>query len=179
MLLEVLTRHLVTRPNGLERCTASLQAQTCDRWVQTLLIDEVGRGVAWANRNLARYAPGLVGDYIWLLDDDDICTDPDFVQQLQFWTEDKPDVVMVKGWIDGHGVLPDGDYWGKRPKLNHVGSSNFVVRRDVWQEYADAWPSTLAGDYAFINAVFDSEPTVKWLDRLVMRAIKKGHGKPE
>ncbi len=179
MFLQVLTRHLATRPNSLIRCQDSLREQTYGQWGQTVLTDSVGRGVEWANRNLAHYAPQLTGDYIWILDDDDICIYPEFVEKLQFQCADNPDVVMVKGWYAGYDILPDGDYWEQRPVLNHVGSSNFVVRRDVWQKHADAWPNTLAGDYAFINAVFESEPYVKWWDRIVMRAIKKGNGQSE
>lgn len=178
MLLEVLTRHLSTRPNSLARCIASLQRQTCDRWLQTLLIDDVGRGVEWANRNLAHYAPNLQGDYIWILDDDDICTAPDLVAQLQFLCADSPDVIMAKGYYAGYGVLPDLG-WGIRPLLNHVGSSNFIVRRDIWQQCADAWPDRLAGDYAFINVVFELQPKVTWWNKQIMLAGKKGNGKPE
>lgn len=179
MFLQILTRHLVNRPTSLLRCQQSLLNQTYGGWGQTLLIDDVGRGVEWANRNLAHYASRLTGDYIWILDDDDICIERDFVRQLQFWCADNPDVVMVRGDYANHGVLPDGDYWGKRPVLNHVGSSNFIVRRDVWQEYADTWPNALAGDFAFIDAVFESDPYVKWWDKVVMRAVKKGYGNAE
>lgn len=179
MFLQILTRHLATRPNSLIRCQDSLREQTYGQWGQTILTDNVGRGVEWANRNLAHYAPQLTGDYIWILDDDDICIYPEFVEQLQFQCADSPAVVMVKGWCADHGILPDGDYWGKRPVINHIGSSCFVVRRDVFQEHAQAWPETLAGDFAFIDAVFDSNPYVKWWDMIVMRAIRAGNGKAE
>ena len=71
--LEIVTR-CFRRPTLLQKNIEALAAQTCDDWEQTFLIDDIGRGVNWANESLAGYAPHLTGQYIWLLDDDDICT---------------------------------------------------------------------------------------------------------
>jgi hypothetical protein len=72
MFLEVLTR-CYRRPGLLAANQASLRAQTCADWTQTLLVDEEGRGIAWSYVNMAGYAPHLVGEYVWILDDDDLC----------------------------------------------------------------------------------------------------------
>ena len=60
----------------------SLRRQTSEAWIQTVLVDDLGRGVEWANQRLGAYAPMLAGDYVWVLDDDDLCTRPTLVEEI-------------------------------------------------------------------------------------------------
>lgn len=175
MFLEILTRHLATRAGLLARCRASLDGQTDADWVQTVLIDDVGRGVPWANANLGRYAPHLEGDYIWVLDDDDVCMCDTLVADVkQVVRETDADVVMVKGEINRFGVLPD--HWGETPTYCHVAMPNFILRRAVWQKHAPMLSETvgetgLGADYRLIRDVFDAGTyRIAWLDRVVMRS---------
>lgn len=159
---------------------ASLDALESDDWVQTLLIDEVGRGVVWANRNLARFAPGVVGEWIWILDDDDMCMCPALVDELRaIAAEHAPDVVMVRGDYQHCGVLPEP--WGVRPTLGAVGSSCFIVRRPVWQRYAYTWAEgELGADFRMIDVIFEHGHAVYWHDCMAMRALRaQSRGKPE
>lgn len=180
--LEVLTRHY-KRPSMLGVNRASLQAQDCDDWVQTILVDDVGRGVAWANGNLANYAPEIVGEYVWILDDDDECIRPTLVSELKSlageWT---PDVIMIR--MDhgvGMGVLPDTKHWGKRPECGYIGVSAFVVRREVWQRHAAALASgRYEADYDFITSIFDEEGLLKiWHDVVASRVQRISRGAAE
>lgn len=182
MFLEVLTRHYAKRPTSLERNQASLDAQTDDDWQQTLLIDDVGRGVAWANRQLGIYAPQVEGDYVWVLDDDDVCTRPTLVSELKaIVAAHQPDVIMLRGDCGNYGVLPPDTLWGKPPEFTCVCMSGFVVRRSVFQAFADAWPNTQGGDYAFISKVYAAtEPgRIFWHDVTAMRIQYKGGGRAE
>lgn len=179
--LEVLTR-CYKRPRSLRRNRASLDRQTCDDWVQTFLIDDVGRGVPWANRMLGRYADRLEGDYIWVLDDDDECICPNMVAELRALAQvHAPDVIYVRAEMGHYGVMPPDAYWQHAPVLNKIGMSNFVVRREVYQAHADAWPYQIAGDYAFISAVHAATPPdrVLWWYRTVMRCQRISKGTPE
>lgn len=171
MKLEILTRHLVGRELGLAANQASLRSQTSPNWFQTLLVDEVGRGVPWANKNLGEYGPFLKGDYIWILDDDDICVDDTLVEEIEsIAILQQPSCIIVKGVIGNHGVLPEDNYWRLPPVYGHIGVSNFIIRRDIWQRYASSWPERIAGDYAFIRAVYEGEKDTDWYwyDAVVM-----------
>lgn len=179
--LEVLTR-CYARPESLKVNQASLDAQTDADWQQTMLVDDVGRGVAWANRNLGAYGPQLVGDYIWILDDDDECVRPTLVAELKaIVAEHHPDVIMLRTDCGNYGVLPPDDLWGHAPRYTQVSMSNFVVRREIWQAYAGAFPLAQAGDYAFVHAVVQGVglENVYWHDVLAMRIQWKGGGRPE
>jgi hypothetical protein len=152
--LQIITR-CYQRPNMLANNMASIRAQIDSDWQQTLLHDEVGRGVQWANAMLGAYADNLVGEYIWVLDDDDKCIHDTLIEELKaIVAERNPDVIMLRGDIGHYKVLPDGDYWGAAPTHSHIGMSCFVVRREVWQKYAYAFRPQLGADFMFIAEVY-------------------------
>jgi len=178
MLIEVLTR-CYKRPGMLRVNQASLDAQTDDDWQQTLLVDDIGRGVHWANRTLGRYGSQLEGDYIWVLDDDDECIRPTFFAELRGIIEaHSPDVIFVKMDHKERGILPDKG-WGCEPIHSDIGCSAFVVKREIWQQFADKWDASYAGDYGFISAVFACGPKVIWHDVIASQVQRISFGKPE
>lgn len=175
--LEVLTR-CYKRPNSLKVNRASLARQTDGDWFQTLLVDDVGRGIGWSYRNMAAYAPHLVGEYIWILDDDDECIRDAFVAELKEQTAAKPEIVFVRMNHAKLGILPAA-YWGDRPALGDMGCSAFVVRRDVWQRHADSFGAHYAGDFEFIAAAFAATTKHIWWDVIASRVQRISHGMPE
>jgi len=178
--LEVLTRYY-KRPEMLERNEASLEAQTCDDWEQTLLIDNIGRGIGWSVENLGRYASQLTGRYIWILDDDDECIRPTLVAELkEIAGRCDPDVIMLRMDHGPRGVLPEPGFWESKPQLGHIGISAFVVKREVWQANAGAWiPGAYHSDFIFIAAVFAVRPAVYWHNVIASQVQRVSLGKPE
>jgi hypothetical protein len=176
--LEVVTR-CYKRPQMLATNQASLEAQTCDDWRQTLIMDDVGRGMGWAQEQLAKV--DVSGRYIWILDDDDECIRPALVEELRvIAAEHNPGVIMLRMDHGKMGVKPDNGYWGKPPEGGHIGVSAYVTRRDVWQQHAGAFLSAhYASDFDFISAVFASRPAVYWHDVVASRVQRISHGAPE
>jgi glycosyltransferase involved in cell wall biosynthesis len=179
--LEILTRTFNARPHLLRINQESLQRQTDSDWVQTLLVDDVGRGIDWASENLAAYAPHLLGEYIWILDDDDTCILPTLVAELKFIAADSsPDVIMLRMDHGAGRLLPGDDTWMGPPVLGQIGCSAFVVRREVWQRHAGAMSKGhYASDFDLINAIWKSEPTVYWHDVVASRVMRQSFGRPE
>ncbi len=178
--LEVLTRSY-KRPRMLAVNQASLRNQTDNDWVQTLLVDDIGRGIEWATENMAAYAPKLVGDYVWILDDDDTCILPTFVAELKFIAVDSdPDVIMVRMDHGAGRILPDDDTWHGPPVLSHIGCSAYVVRRAIWQAHAGALvPGRYVSDFDFISAIYAANPSIYWHDVIASRVMKQSFGAPE
>jgi hypothetical protein len=179
--LEVITR-CYKRPKMLKRNQASLRAQTDPDWIQTLIVDGIGMGVAWANENLALKAQYLVGEYIWLLDDDDECILPSLVADLKkIAHQHHPEVIMLKMDHGERGILPDNECW-KNEELapGHVGCSAYVVKRTVWQAYAWAWvPGAYDSDFNFFASIWADQPTVYWHDVIASRVQRISLGRPE
>lgn len=178
MFLEVLTR-TYKRPNMLAVNMASLQAQTCGDFTQTLLNDPEGRGIAWSYQNLAAYAPFLVGDFIWLLDDDDMAVSQTLVADLKAIVEaHNPDVIMMKMDHAKRGILPR-QCWQKPPILGDIGCSAFVVRRRVWQRHSSYLGSHYAGDFDFISSIFERDYEIYWFDCVASKVQRISLGAPE
>lgn len=176
--LEVVTR-CYKRPKMLEQNILSLKAQTDPDYAQVFLVDNVGKGVAWANDNLGRHLPA--GDYVWVLDDDDVCIRETLVAELKaIVAAHAPDVIMIKMDHGALGVLPDAGSWGGRPLKTRVGSAAIVVTRETWLRHAKAWMiHALCADFSFIEAVFQDSPRVYWHDVVASRVQRISQGRPE
>ena len=178
--LEILTRTFGGRPRMFAAQQASLAAQTDHDFVHTVLMDGKRRGLEWATENMGAYAPQLVGDYVWVLDDDDLCILPTFVAGLkEIATLNAPDVIFVRMDHGGGRILPSAR-WGKPPRCGEIGCSAFVVCRALWQACAGAWsPGRYTSDFNFINAVWQTRPVTYWWDVMASRVQVQSIGQSE
>lgn len=178
--LEVLTR-TYKRPTLLAQNQASVAALGNDVR-HTILRDEVGIGCGAANARLAQFAP--LGKYVWLLDDDDLCTYPELVQDLQYldWLHGEPAAFIVRMDHGQYmGVLPNKADWEQAPKHAGIGCSAMITRRDVWMRHRHAWESGhYASDFDFINSVWDTwQRSIVWHNVIASRCQRISHGLPE
>jgi hypothetical protein len=162
MFLEIITRTFGQRPGLLRRNRDSLAALASADWAQTILLDDGARGCAWANANLATVA--AVGDYVWVLDDDDLCVCPDLIEQLRPYAGAY--VIMLRAEHADFGTLPHEENWQKRPVLADIGFSNFVVRGDIWNLYRDEFAklAVYAADFYYIDLLWRQKFPFAWLD---------------
>lgn len=178
-MLEIVTRHLHTRPGLLRRNQASLAQLIGGNWMQTILVDDEGRGVAWANSQLRTFEP--TGDYVWLLDDDDECVLPTFAVDFGLIADTfRPGVVVVT-MDHGQplGVLPNRTRFGTDLREGEIGCSGFVTRRDVWMQYRHAWGDRYAGDYDFWHALQSAGVHMYWWGVLASKVSKRSLGAGE
>ena len=179
-MLEIVTRHLTTRPTMLERNQASVDRYADEDVMQTLIVDNVGRGVAWANEQMAEFTP--VADYVWLLDDDDEAVCPHLPECLTRIVEQTaPDLVMVQmDHGQGVGVLPSGFLWGSPPQEGRIGCSAFITSKEHWMECRGAWTSRYAGDSDFVRAAYALADEVVWHKCVVSKCQRaNSNGAPE
>lgn len=176
--LEVLTR-CYKRPTMLAVNAGSLFQQTDDDWQQTHIVDDAGLGVGASYDRLAKQP--VTGEYIWILDDDDMAIRETLVEELKAIAgEHDPDVIMLRMDHGTRGVLPDGPFWGSYPVCGHIGCSAYVVQRHVWQYHSRAFtPGDYNSDYRFICAVFDGQPEIYWHDVIASRVQRISLGLPE
>lgn len=176
--LEVVTR-AYRRPQMLRHNRASLERQTCGDWTQTILIDDVGRGIAWAYAQLATFEPS--GEYLWILDDDDLCLDADLVADLKDITSWIAfDVIMLKMDHGNGHILPDDAHWERPPAQGYIGASAFVVSRATWMGHRHVFaPGRYESDYDFIRAVYAATEGVFWHDTIASKCQRVSKGLPE
>lgn len=176
--LTVVTR-CYKRPEFLKNNLESLKMQTVQNYEQILIIDEVGQGVYAANKSLANARP--MGQYVMVLDDDDLLTDHEAIETLLWYVEQEqnPELVFFKADHDWLGVLPSRSVWGRRPVHGHVGSCDFISRRDIWEQHITAFGAPHSGDYSYLQSIWNDAPCVAWLDRKIAAVQRISGGKPQ
>lgn len=180
--MTIITRHLTTRPNMLKVNQDSLAQQTDRDFEQVILLDSEGRGVAWANENLRNHVDLIHGEYVFLLDDDDLIATPNFIEAVKTFAtiNDWPNVIIVKMEHAPGFVLPDADNWQQEPRLGHIGCSGFIVRRETWVSHVTDFNPVYHGDYTFIKALWNAGYKFAWLDRVMTRTQRgQNFGKSE
>jgi hypothetical protein len=178
--LEVVTR-CYKRPNTLKRNIASLKRQTDKDYSQMFLVDEIGIGIAKANRQLHTIAKDLTGDYILILDDDDIIEYPYMIEDLKIGCNIyNPSLIIVKFYCTNYGILPTDEMWYKKPELAKISMSSFITRKDIYQKYSDYFHEATAADWNFVTNVYDYEKEhTFWWNKVIGRTLQKGYGQSE
>lgn len=165
------------RPRFLAACKESVAAQS-DRDYQHLVIeDRVGVGVEGMFLAVRDNVGLIEGQYVYMLQDDDVLVDRDFVRELKrfVWEHNDPPVVIVRN--KKHGLQPRR--WRQAPQLGSIDLGSYVVRADVFCRHADQFGARYEGDYDFIRFLWDRRYTFAWWDRLVAEAQQVGMGRPE
>lgn len=176
--LEVLTRTFGQRPNMLTRNVVALASQTDPDYMHHMVVDHERRGVAWAVGNLANVE--ATGEYVWVLDDDDLCSRSTLIAELKdIVTELQPDVIMVRALHEEFGMLPDQRNWRRQPVLGNIGTSCYIVRREIWNKYRSRWDARYDGDYWFIQSLWDQECEFYWHDVIAAHYPQQSIGAPE
>jgi hypothetical protein len=179
-MLEIATR-TYQRPHYLADNIASVQALGSDV-LHTILRDEVGIGVAAANARLAEFVPSA--EYVWVLDDDDLCIYEDLVADLRGITAlhgRVPAIIVRMDHGAPLGILPSAGGWQRPPHEAGIGASAMITRRDVWLRHRHGWATgRYASDFDFINSVWATwQRSIVWHDIIASRCQRISRGLPE
>lgn len=165
------------RPIMLRKNIDSLLMQTDKDWEQIILVDDDKQGMRFAQQMLVHNKSRVRGKYVYVFDDDHRLITPDFVSGIRtIVAASKPDVIMVKCRIRGHGILPrpwmgNGGYL----KGAHVDTGCFVVEGRVWSNYVYMFDNPDMGDWYFYDKLWRTEDKLKivWWDKLVAEDMRE------
>jgi hypothetical protein len=181
-LLTIITRHWPGgRPESFKRMMATVEAQTDPDFDHQFEYDHEGRGLKWADANMAEVIPRLTGRYIWVVDDDDLL-EPDAVEVVKkaLIANDYPDVLVVKGEHGRYGILPRDDVWQSgKPVWGGISGQDVIVKRELAHQFAYGWAHPPIGDVAYIERIWATYPRIVWYSRLVVRQQRNGLGRAE
>lgn len=168
------------RPKALSRCQRSIETQTDIDHEQVLIIDDIGKGLLWANQQFHAHRERVKGKYVQFIDDDDYFIDTDFVKRIrEINKESDPDIIITK--IDAKPVVyPTDKSWNKEPIRGEIMGGCVCVKNEVFQKHIHAFGQPKAGDYFFIKEIFDNKNGYKihWEDRITIQAVR-GYGRTE
>lgn len=175
----IITRTMRGREALLERCQASVNAQTFqgEGTIEHLILrDEIGVGVAAAQQMMWTASPR--GEYVFVLDDDDYLSAPDVLSKLydQFvglflggglvtynaaFPTSRPLFAVVKV---AHGLLGTMPLdWGMFPDVGRITVSNVVVENVQWFIHRNKFTPDYNGDYSWVASLFAAHTPV-WID---------------
>jgi len=182
MFLSIVTRHHPKRPEMFKKCLSSVDMQKDKDFEHIILLDKIGIGIAKANQMFYKYRKRVVGEYVFMLDDDDVFVTDTFVGDIKRIAKENnnPDIIFVRMLIND-SVLPSEVVWEKDHLTKcHIGTSCFVMRNNLWQENIHNFASIpTTGDFHFINSVFQKKPTMYWQDKLYSKTLRVSRGQSE
>ena len=158
--MSIITRNCC-RPTELQRCINSILYQTDPDFEHIIVADDVAHGLHWANRQIKEQAGKLHGRYVYILYDDDYISNEHFIEDLKALLENlsDPDVIVCRGKLNGKSFPT---IWKQPPERGKFASPNMIVRRQVFDRFADWWDKPRAGDFSFINAVYQADCSFFW-----------------
>lgn len=173
--LTVFTRTHPRPVEFLHRNVYSLRQQTDRDYEQIVLRDEVGRGLGWANAQFYANRHRATGEYVLMMDDDNVFVTNLAIAALKLATWDRPDAVIFRASVGPHGVLPSAAAWEARtPIAYQIDGHCCIVRRDVWLEHVQAFATERMGDWAFYQALFAAGGRVEWVNMVLIEALRVG-----
>lgn len=185
--LTIVTR-ACQRPKMLSENIQSVLDQSCHDLEHLFLVDHTRRGIQAADRALNDQKGHVSGRYVYVLDDDCILLDPDFVQLVKEAVEDVPHgiprLIMVKsrrppGPPSNETIFPTKSVWAGRPVHGTTNALCYVTEASLWKRHirqfgTHAW----GGDWWTLQAILRTDPVVIWLDRIVAESRQLGRGQP-
>jgi len=170
-LLTILTR-VYARPAGLNRCKTSLEVQTDQNFEQVIIEDTQGRGLHWANQQIAEAEDKINGQWVYVLDDDDflICETfiADFKKYIKKNKVSSNDIVFVKGWILEQEMPCN---WENETMIRgKIAAPNFIVSKELFKKYCSYWNVWRAGDYNFIRRASMNCDKMFWWNKFIFYA---------
>jgi len=141
-----------------------------------LIVDEAGRGIAWANKQLQTQQARVRGKYVWTIDDDDEATEPDLVAIVrQIGQVSNPELIVLRCQFP-EAVLPSDAMWGKKLSCGHLGNCNFLTRADIWKRHIHHWgDADYSGDWSFFEVLQQAYP-IYWCDVVIGRVRHQSTG---
>jgi len=182
--LSVITR-TCRRPRQLALNIASLKAQTHAEYEHIILVDDDGAGLEAANRRISETAGRARGEWVMVLDDDDIITEVTLIRELRHFQDFKgnPDMVAWRIWRV-QSLAPKPCAWNLPPKEidvanGHMVCNCFAVRRQLYDDTIHAFNRAAAGDQSWLKAILAKQPNIFWWDQIVSHNLTIGQGRSE
>lgn len=196
-ILTVVTRHMPNhRPLCLARLNESLDPMR--QFIQHLVVeDKDAGGLRRSGELVVAQKEKVKGHFVWILDDDDECTCAHLPQILERAKDIvNPDVIIVRGWYQLHGILPTNKHWITKnihefiPPVpgttddTAIGMPGFILRNEVYQRHIDIVATVDKWlDQALLSSIQQGAKEYKYkvyyIDILVMRQAVGGGGRPE
>jgi len=181
--LSVVTRCCM-RPELLRENVESVRKQTARFVQQIFIVDRHRQGISWANKQLHEKRNFVTGDYVFILDDDNILPDNEFWEYASLVAEyaDTPEVLVTLALRpSGQRVFPGHEDWVNKNLVKaRTNAHCYVVRSDIWKKHIISFgtPTTHSGAWQFPEAMLKHKPPYrwKWVEVIAGESVQLGRG---
>jgi len=185
--LTLLTRVHPARAKCLERCIASVKAQTDQDLQHLLLRPEIEPNDIIKVGPLIHHAASQVeGRFVTQLPDDDCLGSPDFVRLLKavVGLDEDVDLVVHRMEYGENWICPPEDKWrARKVEMGHIAGQNVILRSDLYRKSSHEWLRAMyEADFYYIRTAFSLATKVVWWNSIgIVSQGKWGNsqGKPE
>lgn len=139
-------------------------------------MDAYARGVDFANGQMSeRNWSDVQGEYVLILDDDDLLADPELIANLKYLciAHDYPELFMVKMDHGPFGVLP-AETWLGAPQRGRQGCSSVIACRPLFLKAVKSYKPAYDGDYDYVKACYESAKDIIWHDTVATQVQQVG-----
>ena len=179
MFLSIVTR-TCRRPKALAKCKRFVKAQDCQDYEHIIIVDEIGRGVPWANGMLAkRDWSDLNGDYVYILDDDNLLLGGAITIMQNGAGQHDLLIYKINRLKRAQRSFPEDEYWQAPPVYRHIDTGCVVLRKDLFLHSVKHFTARYEGDYDFISEAYRSAQSVNWVDYKIMKLQRISAGEFE
>jgi hypothetical protein len=185
-LLTLLTRCHPDRPKMLERCVASVAAQTDQDLQHLLLRPEIEPHDIIKVGPLIHYAASqITGDYVTQLPDDDLLASPSFVADLRAVVAGGAVEAVIHRMEYGDSwICPPEDKWRlRRVEVGYIAGQNLIARRDIYLAASGEWLRPIyEADFYYIRKALSIAKAVVWWNYIGIESQGRwgnSQGKPE
>ncbi len=167
----------------LLKSLASAYDQSCRDFDHVIMVDTVGIGVPRANKMFVENLDRVTGEYVLMLDDDDMFSTDQAIARLAEVTEwDEPEMVIFQcDHGGGLGVLPFPKIFKLKsmPQPSGIGTCSYITRREIFEATIEKFGQRLGGDYIFFKAAYGMCKDVVYLEEQLTKVQRISNGKPE
>lgn len=153
---------------------ASVATQTAVAQIEHVIVpDYLRQGVVVGlYGRIPWYAGALRGAYVHVLADDDVLAGRDVVARLREAVDrlGHPPAIVVR--VEKNGMAYPKDAVTEPPVRGRVDMASYVLRRDVWRQFASAYGERYAGDFDHALAMWEAGIRPVGVDLLWARGPK-------
>lgn len=181
--LTIITR-CNNRPGYLRNNVRSVKTLVDKDHEQIFIIDRKGLGLAAADKILDKFKNLNTGKYIMVLDDDDLIVDKKLINYLKDEIRIlgyEPDIFIWRGKFTRPTceLPPLNENWGNRVVRTKIGSFNYAIKKELYNQHICKCASGVTGDFDFLDSILNSipKPSIVWIKKILVACQDKLKGK--
>ena len=179
-VLTIITR-AYKRPRQLHCNIFSVKGQAIQRYQHIVIPDDDGVGLYEANKSFMQVLDDIEGNYVMILDDDDILISDNVVGEVMHIDTFKksPDMIVWKVWRLTEIVPTPVNWEYNKYRNSHRVANCYAVKNSFFKRTIESFGTPVAGDQHWQQKMFSIPHSIFWYNGIMSANLRIGNCKPE